>query len=499
MSLPRWAGWLMVLWAATTGCSKLNSGRCDQKSDCQSNEMCDSSTKKCFAMDGGAAGSGGMGGAGAAAGSPGGAGGAPFICPNSKCKSDSNTPICDQDAGTCRGCDNVESTTACRSLDAGTNACVSAADAGTRLGMCVACVSNKDCSGDKPVCDSTSNSCVGCLANSDCAGTASPPSATPICELTGTSTVPLDTCRSCSKDAECGGPGICMADGHCAKDTEVIFVDEAATNCSSANGLSSNPYCSLPVGAAALTQGQNVLIILGTTGERLTLATPGINPVIVGRGAVIPAANGAAISVSSDTVLIRDLTVSGGTSNNTKGFLVTGSAKVTLLRVTSNLTTGLGIDAETGTTLMMDECYLLNNSLGGVVVNGAIAKIQNTVIAGASTAGTGIQFNAPGAGTQFLFNTVVGYPIAATSDPSDSVPLVDSIVVGPVQNCTVDTSITTQPTFSTSDPKPYHLTTHLACPKAVTSYPDHDVDGQPRTPPIDCGADEYVPMTDGGQ
>jgi len=126
-------------------------------------------------------------------------------------------------------------------------------------------------------------------------------------------------------------------------------------------------------------------------------------------------------------------------------------------------------------------------------VNGATANIQNTVIASnPSASGYGIQFNAPGSGTQFAFNTIVGYATAAISDLNHPVALNYSIVVGPTANCTTDTCVTSATTFSTTNP--YHLTGHLACPTTPTTFPDHDIDGDPRTSTsLDCGADEYVP------
>ena len=142
----------------------------------------------------------------------------------------------------------------------------------------------------------------------------------------------------------------------------------------------------------------------------------------------------------------------------------------------------------------MDECYVENNPVGGVLVNGATANIQNTVIAfsPAASSGYGIQFNAPGSGTQFMFNTVVGYPTAATSDFSHQVALNYSIVVGQPTNCTLTDCLVAAPTFSTTNP--YHLSGHQACPTAPTTFPTHDIDGDPRTSTnLDCGADEYVP------
>jgi hypothetical protein len=456
-----------------------------------------------------------------------------FTCPNSACQG--AKPICDVDAGMCRGCGAAKAA-ACGSLDAGTSICVPG-DAGPLAGMCVGCLTDNDCGTTpqapicnlttgtcqgcdvagtnacatkdaiKPVCATTATAtatlakgtCVGCLIDGDCRGTGS--SKTPICNLSS------NTCVPCTADADCKsvGPGVCMTDGHCAVSTEVFFVDESATTCPG-TGASATPFCSLPTGAGALAKGQNVLVILGAVGERLVLATSQVSPVIIGRQnaagdpAVIPASNGAGISVSSDTVLIRDIAVSQGSqSSNTRGVLVTGSASASLLRVTVNLGNGIGVDAETGATLSMDRCYVENNSLGGILVNGALATIQNTIIAdNGGTTGYGIQFNAPGANTQFTFNTVADNPTAAISDLGHQVPLNNSIVAGPTTNCPPTNSLTGAmvPVFGSTDLKstnPYHLVAHAPCPMTPTPpIPAYDIDGQPRVAPVDCGADQFV-------
>ncbi len=474
-------------------------------------------------MGGAAGGAGGMGGLGGV----GGAGGKPFACADINCANP--TPICDMAAASCKGCD-TQVASACKDLDSTKPFCVTATDAATgpAKGSCVSCLTSTDCSGTAttPICSSDTGSCkgcdtqaasackdldsmkpvcvtatdaaagpakgtcVGCLTNADCGGTKTKP----ICDLS------TNSCAACGTDADCKdiGAGVCMLDGHCATAAEVMFVDESVT--CTGMGTSASPYCSLPTTVPKLAAGKNVIVILGGTNEQLTLATTGVAPVIIGRknsnGDVgsIPANAGTAISVNSDTVLIRDLTVNLGSGSSSKGVVVSGaSTNLTLRRVTVALgLKGLGVDAESGALLTVDQCYVENNSVGGILVNGATATIQNTIIAAnGGTTGYGVQFNAPGANTQFIFNTVMDNPTAAISDFSHPVPLNYSIVVGTTTNCPTPTSSTTAPPLSATNP--YHLAGAAPCAMQPTPpFPLYDIDGQARVPLIDCGADQFV-------
>ena len=77
----------------------------------------------------------------------------------------------------------------------------------------------------------------------------------------------------------------------------------------------------------------------------------------------IPATAATAVQVLSDTVLIRDLAVNGGTAATSKGIVVTGSStELRLLNVHVNVVTGLGVQADAGTYLKMNRCTVDNNS-----------------------------------------------------------------------------------------------------------------------------------------
>jgi hypothetical protein len=409
------------------------------------------------------------------------------------------TPICDSTTKVCRGCATGE----CGGADAGAPVCASS-------GACVECVADTDCKVvAKPICDTNTNTCRPCANGSTECSVVS--AATPVCAASGgcvqclantdctTATKPTcdttNVCRACASDSECGGPGVCMTDGHCATASEVIFVQFTAAGCPTPDGSAARPYCAPNDAVAVLTSTRHVIVIVGNANSQMSLATTGLSPVVIGQknssgtASSIPANAATAITVMSDTVLIRDLTANLG-STGAKGIMVTGTGtKVSLFRVTANLGTGLGVDAESGAALTMDKCYVTNNSAGGVLVNAASYSIQNTVIA-ANSVGVKFSAGAVSAGSQFWFNTVVGNSGSAIScDTSNAQTVSDSIVVGVDDSCTLTNSVTTLPALTSS----YHLTAHLACPTASATLPNHDVDGDSRTPPIDCGADQFVP------
>jgi hypothetical protein len=318
----------------------------------------------------------------------------------------------------------------------------------------------------------------------------------PICNTT------TNTCHACKSDAECpADPGVCLDDGHCATKGEVVFVEAIAGGCAGADGSSAKPYCLPNDGVAALNGDRRVIVLKGAFNGPMTMATGVLSPVVVGRkgagddvGSIL-AGTAVALRISSDSVLVRDLSLVGGGSVDAKGLVVAGPlTKVSLRRVTVALTTGLGISAEAGASLTMDRSVVQNNSRGGVAINGASYNIQNSVIAGNGLSGLRFSSTAIAAGSKFSFNTVIAATgiIAVSCDPNNAQSVTNSIIVGDVESCTPTDSVTAKPTFS--DAKPFHLTAHLPCPAAPATFPAYDLDGDPRVAPtIDCGADRYVP------
>lgn len=334
------------------------------------------------------------------------------------------------------------------------------------------------------VCEVEAGACVECVADGDCAAKQAK---TPICQA--------HACRACKTDAECPDPNICMTDGHCATAGEVVFV-EAGSGCPSADGSTSKPYCTLNEGVAHLDGTRGILVVRGGLNGPLTISGSTGTVFVVGKqnssgAAQIGAGVGTtAVTVSSGTVSIRDLSIFNGGNSASKGIVVTGSTTLTLANVQVNLGSGLGIQADTGAQLTMDRCSITGNDSGGILINGAGYNIQNTIVAANMISQVQFAATANPATSSFRFNTVVAASgSAAICDPGNKRMLSDSIVIGG-QNCTLTNSVTTAPTFKSSPA--YHLTAPIGCPGTpATPLPDHDIDGDPRTPPLDCGADQF--------
>jgi hypothetical protein len=409
---------LTLIAIAAFSCTKLKSNRCDHDSDCVIGH-CDPSTLACVSNDAGVGGTGGRGGVGGEAGSAGskGTGGTPFTCPNSHCKG--TTPICDVDAGSCRGC-NAEKTTACGSLDAGTSVCVPG-DAGSIAGMCVGCLANSDCNATaqapicnlstqtcqgcadsnacatknaaKPVCVTTASgslakgTCVGCLTNSDCSAMPTKP----ICNQSSNS------CTPCGADSDCTGMGIgiCVKDGHCATGAEAIYVKNDTTSCNDAPsnttnaGTSTQPFCSMqPVPMyLSLSPPRDLVIVSGTvsgaTWSYNDSVTGGLLSIVGQAGAQIASSTSPGFSLQGGSVYIRAVKFSPSAS--------------------------IGIKS-TGGSITLDGVTVDSCMGGGIVLSGTTFDIENTTVTangpGAQGTSGGMNVTTIGAGSKLNLVTI---------------------------------------------------------------------------------------------
>ena len=300
--------------------------------------MCDPLTKMC-ATDGGAGGTGGLGGGGGAGGTAGaagakGTGGKPFSCADVLCPP--AKPICDMAAGECKPC-YQEGLTACKDLSSAAPFCVAPTDAATgpMKGSCVGCLTNANCSGTPttPICSPTSNTCVACGPDSDCTGV---------------------------------GPAVCLTDGHCATESETIFVQNDSASCSDAPatsdagatvGTRAHPFCSMQPVKGAFSMTRDLIVVTGTvSGASWTYANDvGGDLSIVGQGGAAKIAGSASpgFSTQNGDVYIRSITFSPGAS--------------------------IGIKA-TGGFLSLERVTVDSCMGGGILLDGASFHIENTTV-----------------------------------------------------------------------------------------------------------------------
>jgi hypothetical protein len=428
---------------------------------------------------------------------------------NSECKTTKKS-FCAQNK--CVGCDDDGARPSGGIADAGVDG-GSRNDAGTSVAHA--------CTAAKPICvasDSTTapalaGQCVGCVTNADCSGT------TPICNS-------ANMCEACTNDSQCtSGPKLCLYhapyNGRCATEAETIYVQNPGCS-GSVTGAQGSPFCNTQDALAAVTSSKRIIVLSGSGLFPVTsTVTSGTGPVsLIGRaGATTNAGAFIGIRVTSGEIYVRGLTIDGG--GNT------------------------GVVVEPGATLRMDRCYVTNNGDSGgsgggglLVKDGAGFDIANSVFAknqagsmGAAAFG-GVYLGSATDSTlphRFWFNTIADnlqLGIACTNrEQTIDASLLVNDSSGEVSNCTLagtTKSSTLVPSgkagksFSTdnrtkdglSTSKPYHLTGTQPlspCKDFVTDLtllpsvppPITDIDGElrPNGSAYDCGADEYWPST----
>ena len=245
-------------------------------------------------------------------------------------------------------------------------------------------------------------------------------------------------------------PGVCMShtDGHCATNTEVLYV-KPVTGCDdNGSGTNTVPFCSPQRAIAATTASKNVVVIRKGTVPLVNWTFAGATPTtVIGQGgAAIGPGAGIGIAVISGSLYLRGLGVSG------------------MLDV--------GVSVAAGATIKMDGCIVTTNN-GGLSVNGGGFEINNSVFADNAAAATPVAFGGvylkAGVGTpkQFRNNTV--YANAGPGLVCDGVYPVRGLLVmnnvgGQITACDfadLSSFVGTTPQnahFDTAPGRAYHLT-----------------------------------------
>jgi hypothetical protein len=156
-------------------------------------------------------------------------------------------------------------------------------------------------------------------------------------------------------------------DGHCATDSETVYVQNVAGTCTDGTGAGSaaTPFCTAryAVTTAISTSGKDLVVMKGTLAD-FSIATPAKALTVVGQTATItPGGAGAdGIDITSGTVYLRNITIQSATS------------------------TGMGISAAptsgNSVTLYLSGCKVMNNAGGGILLNSAAFDIENTTVTG---------------------------------------------------------------------------------------------------------------------
>jgi hypothetical protein len=367
---------------------------------------------------------------------------------------------------------------------------------------CVACSADSHCAGPTPLCDVAMNGCVPCTTDQACA--ARDPSA-PACDMSTGRCVPCtdgrlhcpasvpicdaETCRTCSKDAECVStygpqPGVCDVGGTCATNSAVIYLENqvGCSTTSRGDGSAATPYCFSSDAAMQVSAQKHVIVIIGPMPvEPLSLAFGGAPVLVVGQGqakiALPTVGTPPMVSITAGDVTLRDLQISGGT--------------------------GPGVSANGGGTLHMDRCIVKNNAGIGIQTDGIGFEIINCVAdANGGTTGAGVQLGtvpSGGAPQKFWNNTVVNnglIGVVCSSSYALTGILANGNGLAPFSPmCMTDQySSTAAPSFDPA--RPYHLQAASPCVDHgdPTTFPPVDLDGNARPSPTggrsDCGAHE---------
>lgn len=333
-----------------------------------------------------------------------------------------------------------------------------------------------------PVCDASKGDCVQCLTSANC------PAEIPVC-------TPERTCRKCQQHTECAASGVCLLNGRCAAQTDVIYVK--AGNCAG-TGEKTNPFC----------RPQDAVERLGSAGEtRRIVVLSGSLPtfqITTGFGSpvtffgqdmarVTGSSNPDVVRVSGNAVVeLNDIAL--GLGDGQVGLRVANGAQVTArqLVVDGTPTSGVGI-VVAGSTLTLDRAIVRNAGGGGIRTTDSAFAITNSVFDRNGTIGVDLGA-APGKTQSFSYNTVLSHSvglICTGSYPRGLILFGNTEATSGACTLPVDAFTDLDPQFNST--RPYRLTASSACcvnRGKAGEAPAHDIDGQMRDAMPDLGADE---------
>jgi len=282
-----------------------------------------------------------------------------------------DAPFCDDASGECVACDGVmDPDTACAEADAGAPLCIE--------GVCAQCTAEDDaaCGEITPICDADTNTCVGC-----------------------------------AEHEQCPDSGACnIAEGNCFDLAATVYVDGNNLDCGNADGSEANGYCSL--GEALVNGGSEPLIrVYARDGdasyqESTSLIGTAAIFAIAGEGPVLQGFNG------NPAIL-----VGGGGLLFLRGMVVSGSPAE-----------GIRVN---GTQAWIEKSRIINNSGGGIVVDGGGSLVLENSFVGGNTNDVDALVVTDGSAT-VTYSTLAGGALASNAlscDPGAMVDVRNSLLV----------------------------------------------------------------------
>lgn len=257
-------------------------------------------------------------------------------------------------------CANVPTTHNCKDQDAANS-----------------CGSDGDCSGATPVCDvSGSKTCVQCIAPND---TAACTGATPACGSD-------DMCRKCEAHSECASHA-CLADGTCAGESMVAYVDPAGTD---------NTTCTKAMPCTSITKAlatsRPYVKLTGTTDAQVSINNQNVTLLADPGAKLTSTSNGIVLEVrGSSQVSIFDLLIQGASGASGYGVsMPTGNtANLTLTRVGISGCQAGGVSMSGG-ALTITSATISGNMGGGVSVTSGAVTISRSMFAGNTGGGLSV-------------------------------------------------------------------------------------------------------------
>jgi hypothetical protein len=402
---------------------------------------------------------------------------------NEQCTSPTE-PVCDTSKGVCVQCTPDQAT-----------ACTGATTACSASNVCVQCTADQAtaCPAATPVC-SASNVCIQCTPEQSaaCAG------ATPVCGAN-------NQCQKCTAHMQCRS-AVCLADGSCAGQGDVAYVAPFPGGSDNAVCTKATPCISV-ARALQLQPRRPYIKLSGKTDEAVLIEDQDVTLVGDSNAQLTSTMNGLLLEVrGSSRVEIYDLTITGASGTNGIGISMpagsTGSLTIARSTISNNQAGGIAIMG--GSFAIVGNMFFQNggsgSNIGGIAIGtgqSAMNRLEfNSFSRNLAQDGLGAAIHCV-AGTFTARNNVMSgngtlsnqEQVGGTCKHAYSIARPGMVPSG-MNNTGSD------PVFVDAAQGNLHIQAGspargAADPSSeLTGIASHDIDGDPRSPPVDIGADQ---------